>query len=165
MMKLQKFILFLALVLFFAGCSELEENINPDTSAETLNKQKLLDLVNAQRTAGCNCGGTQMPAVKAVVWSDKLEEAAQIHSQDMADNEHFEHTGTDGSSPGDRLTRVGYNWKTYGENIAWNYPDEDAVIQGWIDSPGHCKNIMKDNVTDMAVAKVGDYWTQILATQ
>lgn len=162
---MRKYILFAALFLLGLGmtsCDEIEDIISPD-APEELDKTKLLRLVNEARQSGCDCGNTYYPPVAPLVWSDKLEEAAQLHSDDMNENDHFSHTGSQGSSVGDRLDAVNYLWSTYGENIAMGYPDEESVIKGWLDSPGHCQNIMGENFTEMAVASSGSYWTQLLA--
>ena len=50
-----------------------------------------------------------------------LAAAATAHSNDMANKNFFSHTGSDGSNPGQRISRAGYNWYTYGENIAAGY--------------------------------------------
>ena len=83
-----------------------------------------------------------MPPVNPVTWNDILAKVALDHSIDMDQNNYFSHTGLDGSSPGDRLTQAGYIWTSYGENIAFNYPDEQSVMNAWLQSEGHCKNIM-----------------------
>jgi uncharacterized protein YkwD len=77
----------------------------------------------------------------------------------------FDHTGSNGSSPGDRITKYNYNWSTYGENIAKGYPTEQSVIEGWIKSPGHCVNIMNGSFRETGIAKTGDYWTQNFGSQ
>lgn len=132
---------------------------------ETVDKQELLDLVNKVRENGCNCSGEDMPPVAAIVWNDTLTIVAQTHSDDMNSHNKLDHTGSDGSSPGDRLDYAGYNWTTYAENIAVGYTSEQAVIDGWLKSEGHCKNIMNANVTEMGVATSGSYWTQIFAAK
>lgn len=155
---------FSLLLLFITGCTKSEDSeFNPSEPAEPTTEEILLQLVNDVRTTGCTCGNTPYPPVAAVTWNDLLEDAAKVHSDDMNDNNSFSHRGSDGSTAGDRITQAGYNWRTYGENIARGYPDEEAVIRGWLASEGHCKNIMNDNFTEMAVAKSGSYWTQVLA--
>ena len=147
-------------ILIFS-CKEDDDTIpTPDTQRI----DKLLDLVNEYRSAGCNCGDEYFPPVEPVVWNDLLEEAAQNHSNDMYENDYFDHTTPDGISPGDRITATGYGWSTYGENIALGYSTEEAVIEGWINSPGHCKNIMNGNLTEMGVGENNSYWTQVLAS-
>jgi uncharacterized protein YkwD len=54
---------------------------------------------------------------------------------------------------------------SYGENIAFGQRSEREVMQGWLSSPGHCKNIMSKTFKEMGVSRVGDYWTQVFATK
>jgi uncharacterized protein YkwD len=126
----------------------------------TVNKTVLLQLVNDARKKGCNCGETYYAAAAALTWNDQLEKAAYNHSNDMYQQKYFSHTGSDGSGSGERISRVGYNWKYFGENIAAGFPTEREVVAGWLSSPGHCANIMNKNYSEMGVAKVGDFWTQ-----
>ena len=136
---------------------------NNNTSGDVvynINKATLLQLVNNARTTGCTCGTTVMPAVGTVVWNDKLAKAAYDHSVDMKTNNYFSHTGLDGSDPGQRITATGYSWTAYGENIALGYTTEQAVVDGWLKSEGHCKNIMGAGYKDMGAGREGNYWTQ-----
>ncbi|THU39910.1 CAP domain-containing protein [Niastella caeni] len=140
---------------------------NGDTTAtdSSVNESTLLALVNNVRKTGCTCGSTAMPAVAPVTWNNLLEKAALLHSADMNKNNYFSHTGLDGSSPGTRLTRVGYNWIAYGENIAKEYTSEQAVMTDWLKSEGHCKNIMSSNVKEMGVGRDGNYWSQLFGAR
>jgi uncharacterized protein YkwD len=88
----------------------------------------------------------------------------------MANNNFFSHTGSDGQSVGYRATQAGYTWSAVGENIAAGIPYSavGAVMQGWIDSPGHCANLMRSNYTELGAAKASNpsstyviYWTQV----
>ena len=135
-------------------------------------RQEFLDTVNQARSAGRMCGTTPYPAAPPVGWNDTLALAAYLHSEDMATNQFFSHTGSDGSSPGDRLTREGYAWRTYGENIAVNYPTVSTVMQGWLGSEGHCRNIMNPSFTEIGAGVAqgvylgtpsAPYWTFDLA--
>lgn len=101
-----------------------------------------------------------MPPVSPVTWNDQLATAAFNHSNDMNSNNYFNHNSPAGSTAGDRITAAGYTWRTYGENIARGYTSEQSVIDGWINSEGHCKNIMNPSFKEMGVARVGNYWTQ-----
>lgn len=131
----------------------------------TVHESVLLSLVNNIRKSGCTCGSTAMPAVAPVTWNNLLEKAALDHSVDMHKNNYFSHTGRDGSSPGHRITRAGYNWRAYGENIAKGQTTEQEVMNGWLQSEDHCKNIMSSNVNEMGVGRDGNYWTQIFAAK
>ncbi|WP_223151842.1 CAP domain-containing protein [Chitinophaga qingshengii] len=131
-------------------------------AGNNIDRNALLTLVNGVRAKGCNCGGQQMPPVGPVTWNDLLEKAAYDHSADMNKNNYFDHNSPSGTDPGARLDAVGYKWNTYGENIAKGYMDEQSVITGWINSPGHCKNIMNGNFKEMGIGKSGNYWTMDL---
>lgn len=138
----------------------------PEKSAPSpVNKNLLLQLVNDVRKRGCQCGDVWYPATTPLSWNSQLEKAALLHSNDMYANNYFSHAARDGSKAGDRIERLGYRWRTYGENIAFGYQTEKEVVKGWIVSPGHCKNIMSASFREMGVSRVGDYWTQVFATK
>jgi len=139
-----------------------------DVPGASVNKTLLLQLVNSHRAAGRNCGSSgYFEPTTPVTWNDTIELAAYDHSLDMFINNFLGHTGSDGSSPGDRLTRRGYDWswRGWGENAYWGPRTEAEVIAGWIDSPGHCANIMNPFWNEMGVAKVGAYWTQVFSAR
>lgn len=60
--------------------------------------------------------------------------------------------------PGSRLTAAGYQYRAYGENIAEGYPNVQAVMNGWMHSAGHRRNILTPYFTDIGVGVVGKYW-------
>ena len=130
-----------------------------------LDKELLLEMINAQSTQGCQCGDKYYPEVSALVWSDKLASVAQAHSNEMAQRNQLTHYSKNGSDPGKRLSKAGYHWQAYAENVAMGYSDEETVVQGWISSPGHCANIMNPNVKEMGVARKGKYWTQVFGSE
>jgi uncharacterized protein YkwD len=84
----------------------------------------------------------------------------------MASHRNMSHTGSDGSSPGDRITRAGYNWSTYGENVAYGYSTPESVMAGWMGSPGHKRNILNCAFKEIGIglAQPGNYWTQDFGT-
>lgn len=125
----------------------------------------MLQLVNDTRKKGCQCGNTWYPPAPPVAWNDQLEKAAFNHSKDMSQKNYFSHTSPNGDKAGNRIRKAGYNWMTYGENIAMGYNSEKEVVAGWIKSAGHCKNIMSRNYKEMGVAKVNNYWTQTFGSK
>ena len=135
-------------------------NNNDNGIAYNVNKAAILQLVNDVRKKGCTCGTTVMPPVAAVIWNDQLAKAAYDHSVDMNTHDYFSHTGLDGSSPGQRIIAAGYHWTSYGENIAEGYSTEQIVMNAWLGSEGHCKNIMNGGFKDLGVGRDGNYWTQ-----
>lgn len=151
------------LFLFFIFLANtLQAQILNDT---TINKTLLLKLVNDVRTKGCTCGTTPMPPVKPVRWNDTLAKAAWLHSKDMTINNYFSHTNKQNITPSQRLDAIGYKWKWAGENIAYNYPNEAAVIASWIKSEHHCKNIMNPDYKEMGAGRFKSYWTQSFGTK
>ncbi|WP_374568400.1 CAP domain-containing protein [Ideonella sp.] len=133
-------------------------------------RQEFVKLTNSYRATGRYCGSTWYAATKPVAWDKALKRAATGHSRDMATHDFFSHTGSDGSSMGDRITDAGYRWSAAGENIAAGYNDAASVMKGWIESPGHCANIMNPRYVDLGVAcaesassQYRTYWTMDLA--
>ncbi|MET7763997.1 CAP domain-containing protein [Streptomyces sp. NPDC005393] len=116
-------------------------------------QKQVVDLVNSERgKAGC----------QPLTVNEKLTKAAQDHSEDMAAHNNMSHSGSDGSSPGDRIERAGYSWSTYGENVAQGYRTPKSVMDGWMSSPGHKANILNCDFKEIGVgfAQSGNYWTQ-----
>ena len=157
-------VLFILISLVLCSCQKSDVTNNTGGTS-SVNKTVLIQLVNDVRQSGCNCGATYMPPVNAVVWNSQLETAALMHSKDMLTNNYFGHTALDGSSPGDRIRQAGYIWRKYGENIAKGYSTEQEVINAWILSEDHCKNIMDPDFREMGVARAGVYWTQEFGLQ
>jgi serine protease len=93
----------------------------------------------------------------AVVMNEALCRAAAAHAQEMATRGVLTHTGADGSNPGDRISRTGYRWRTWGEIVGQGQRTPAAVVQAWMDSPGH-RAIILGNFREVGVAKAGDYW-------
>lgn len=129
--------------------------------------QQLVNKINAVRSQGRSCGSTFYPAVGALSWNTRLANAAQGHSTDMANNNYFAHEGLNGSTIGTRASAAGYNYRVVGENIAAGYNSIDEVITGWINSPGHCANMMNASFKEYGMACASNpnstyktYWTQ-----
>lgn len=160
-------ILVTSVLLFSCKKSDTVADNNSGTNSNNtsgvvynVNKTTLLQLVNDVRTKGCTCGTTAMPAVAQLVWNDQLAKAGYDHSVDMKTNNYFSHTGLNGSTVGQRITAAGYIWKFAGENIANGFANEQDVMNGWLSSEGHCKNIMDTRFKDIGVGHDGSYWTQ-----
>jgi uncharacterized protein YkwD len=107
------------------------------------------------------CGGESFGAAGPVAWNGRLERAAEAHTVDMVIHAYFAHVGTDGSSVGDRVSRVGYDWRRVGENLARANRTAPEVVQLWLDSPAHCANLMHPGFSEMGVYEQDGYWTQV----
>jgi uncharacterized protein YkwD len=132
---------------------------------------RVLELVNEARSQSRKCGSQSFPRVPPLKLSPILSRSALVHAMDMSANKFFEHRGSDGSKPADRATRAGYDWKVVGENIAQGAANADVVVRGWLDSPGHCTNIMRPQFQEMGLAYFTDfahkgdiYWAQTFGT-
>lgn len=162
-MKILSALLLLVLTAGSAQAQLFHSSASSVAEPAALNKTLLLKLVNDVRKKGCQCGGQWYGPVAPLSWSNKLEAAAAAHSLEMVQKHYFSHTGADGSNPGERIEHTGYAWRTYGENIAEGYANEQEAINGWLGSPPHCKNIMSKDFTEMGVGRTDSYWTQAFA--
>jgi uncharacterized protein YkwD len=134
--------------------------------------RRVLELVNEARARPRKCGSKQFQPVPPLTLSPILARAALAHAKDMSANSFFEHRGSNGSKPAERATRAGYDWAAVAENIAEGPATAEAVVQGWLDSPGHCVNIMGAQYREMGLAYFTDfehkgeiYWAQEFGTQ
>jgi len=129
-----------------------------------------LELVNGVRAHGARCGGRLFAPAPPLALSGTLANVAFGHAADMAEHDYFEHRDLNGQSPADRVRAVGYREKLVGENIAYGPKSVEEVVQGWLDSPGHCENIMDARFAEMGIAyaagrsgRHGLYWVQVFA--
>lgn len=132
-------------------------------------QQDVIALINQARASSRMCGGTFYNAAAAVRWNSKLFNAAAAHSADMASKNYFSHTGSDGSSSSQRITAAGYAWSAVGENISAGQDTVAQTMTGWLNSPGHCANIMRANYTEVGASCASSssssypsYWTMDL---
>lgn len=116
---------------------------------------QVLTLVNKERaSAGCS----------PLTSNAKLTEAADDYSDVMARSGVMSHTGPDGSTMAGRVDAAGYAWSTLGENIARGQSDAAAVMDAWMNSPGHRANILNCSFKEIGVGvhfgDGGPWWTQ-----
>lgn len=141
-------------------------------------EQQVLELTNAARAAGHNCDTMGMfgpaPALKM---EPRLRCSARLHSAYMAKTMEFAHTqSATGLDPFKRMMAAGYQFRLAGENIAYGQRSPQEVVSGWLDSDGHCANIMNPRFTELGVGYVvamgmstrpgraSPYWTQNFGT-
>lgn len=113
---------------------------------------QVVELTNAERAdAGCDPLGTD----------DRLAAAAQGHAEDMAAQGYFDHVSRDGRRFDDRISAEGHP-APGGENIARGQRSAAEVVQAWMDSPGHRRNILDCDFATVGVghAPDGDHWVQ-----
>ncbi|ADV45481.1 CAP domain-containing protein [Nitratifractor salsuginis] len=161
---------------------------NPDSfEAQPISdsqKKAYLKAINDARAQQQDCGseGVKDPA-PALQWNDALYRAADEHSYDMSESDTFSHDGSgtesdytaqvlglDHSTVVDRIENNGYSdWHRVGENIAagTNMDTAEKAVQAWLNSPGHCANLMNPEFKEVGMShrkKAGthyiNYWTQ-----
>jgi uncharacterized YkwD family protein len=117
-------------------------------------EKKVAELVNAERAKH---------GLAPLTLSAELSDIARIKSQDMRDNNYFSHTSPVFGSTFSLLKSHGISYRAAGENIAKGYKTPEAVMDGWMNSPGHRANILSAKYTKIGVGYVagGNYWTQV----
>jgi len=132
--------------------------------------RRVLELANDARSSARHCGTQAFAPANPLVLNEALTAAARAHARDMAARSRLSHTGSDGSSPAQRVTRTGYVWRSVGENVAAGPTTPEEVMSGWLASAHHCENIMDGRFTEMGLAYVfepdserGVYWAQVFA--
>lgn len=131
---------------------------------------RVLELVNAARSEARRCGTAALPAAPPLVAAAQLDAASLTYARELASLDRFDHQGTDGSTAAIRVGRTGYAWRLVGENLAAGPTGAGEVVEGWLASPDHCRNLMDARFTQMgigfavnAASESGVYWVQTLA--
>ncbi|ULH15603.1 CAP domain-containing protein [Deinococcus sp. KNUC1210] len=151
-------------------------------STQTLSPEEtqILAAVDVARSQARVCGTQSFAATTPLTWNTLLAKAAKDHSQDLADvdftadpnHPDLMHIGSNGSTAQQRIEAAGYiGWTSIGENFAAGY-DVSQVVDAWIASPGHCKNLMSPKFHEIGVgyvysasAKYHTYYTQDFGTR
>jgi uncharacterized protein YkwD len=130
-------------------------------SAETDNSSlvaRVLELTNFER---------QKVGAPPLAVSNELSSAAQAYSVVLATSGCFAHTCGPVPDMAERLAQAGYQgWTALAENIAAGYPTPEAVIDGWMSSPGHRANLLSANYSEIGIGIAasgggyGTFWTQ-----
>ncbi|MBP1948320.1 CAP domain-containing protein [Virgibacillus litoralis] len=125
-------------------------------------EKEVVDLVNQERVK---------ENLEPLKMHDRLSSLARKKSEDMAKNNYFSHTSPTYGSPFDMMQQFNFNYSMAGENIAAGQRSPEQVVEGWMNSEGHRKNIMKDGFTHIGVGYVEGaglpyktYWTQLFMT-
>lgn len=110
-------------------------------SSMTAEELQLLNLINSERTK---------QGLAALKGNNAVANVARAHSQDMADNNYFEHYNLKGESPFTRLRKAGISYLAAGENIAINVSVPSAH-QAFMNSPGHRANVLSRDYTEVGI--------------
>lgn len=163
------------------------ETTTKPTATETTTKPAAVETTTESTTADTNktpttAINTQATQVLALVNKERAKEnlaplklntaltkVAQLKSEDMKNKNYFNHTSPTYGSPFAMMKQFGINYKYAGENIAKGQKTAEAVVNAWMNSEGHRKNILNKNFTEMGLGYVKSgsttYWTQMFIQQ
>ena len=114
----------------------------------------------------------------ALTLNAKLTSAAFVQSQDMAQNDFLSHTGSNGSTPADRVTAAGYGWLAVAENIAVGMDSPIDATNAWYGEVPpddfHRRNLLNCEFSEVGIGyfflandtgtvNYQHYWTMVLA--
>jgi uncharacterized protein YkwD len=115
-------------------------------------EREVLLLVNERRAKAADCGEEgQFGPAGPLVMDPILRCSARLQSLDMFERHFFDHTNPDGLDPFERMSAAGFHGSGAGENIAVGQTSPQQVMQSWMDSDGHCANVMRPNYTMLGV--------------
>jgi uncharacterized protein YkwD len=149
----------LALVAAAGGLLAVAGTPTPAGTAAPLSvESEIIRLTNVERQK------VGAPPLRA---SAKIAQAAAAYAALMAKLDKMDHH-LDGKDAGQRLTAAGYQWQSWGENIAFNFPNAASVVQAWMSDEGHKQNLLNPNFTEIGVgvafnAKGQPYYDQVFA--
>lgn len=133
-------------------------------------EEEVLALVNENRSQAADCGvDGEFAAAPPLVMDPILRCSARLQSLDMFERNFFNHTNPDGKDPFERMDAAGFKGGGAGENIAVGQVSPEQVMRSWMDSDGHCSNVMRANYTMLGVGYHpgaggrglgSNYWTQ-----
>jgi len=132
----------------------------PDISEKNFEAQ-VIYLINQKRAA---------QGLKPLTHNWELSRIARYKSMDMRDRGYFSHTSPTYGSPFTMIKSFGISYRSAGENIAQGQATPQAVVQAWMNSPGHRANIMSTQFTEIGVGYAADgsgrhYWTQMFISR
>ncbi len=151
--------IFAAMALSFVGTTAAAANCVAPPNVNQLATEIAAGLNQSRRANG------EAP----LRFNRKLGQAAMVHACDMGVNDFFDHRGTDGSRPAARVRNAGYNNCIVAENIAWGYPRSEQIVNGWLNSPGHRRNMLHPRIEEFGVGisqtAKGPYWVLVVGKE
>lgn len=118
---------------------------------ERASEQQILDITNVIRVKH---------GLARLKWDEGAAKVAFGHSKDMKDNKYFSHVSKKYGTLKDRLEKGDVKYREAGENIAYNYVDGPAAVEGWLNSEGHRKALLSPDYTHLGVGVDRKYYTQ-----
>jgi uncharacterized protein YkwD len=155
------------IVLLLYGCGGSLRAASWSDGSDQAQADNIIGPLNDARAEGRKCGNAFFSPAAPVAWNDKLGEAARDHSQDMARTGHLSSKGSDGSGPGERLSKAGYIWASYGEDVGQEFRSPEDAVKAWLKNATQCRNIMDPGFTEAGAAyaknrNLRSFWTLVL---
>ena len=141
------------------GCSvewgDVDDVLGPEGSSSSDYVSEVVRLVNIERTER---------GLSALTMDTTLNAAAAERAKEIIVN--FAHERPDGSSCFTILREYGVSYRAAAENIAGGQPTPEAVVNSWMNSPGHRANILNSSLRKIGVGyarggQYGTYWVQL----
>ena len=137
-----------------SSIEEIYDQISVEKNEEKLdhdNEKQIFELTNIIRTR---------INIEPLKWDEKIAEVAFNHSIDMHENDEFSHPSKKYGELSNRLDEGEVAYKTAGENIASNYIDAPAVVEGWLNSKDHRESLLNEDFTHIGIGVYKKYFTQ-----
>jgi uncharacterized protein YkwD len=151
-MRAQRYFAASAVVLLVIGCAIPVGAPAPSPSTRVgasagkygATEARIFDLINAER---------RHQGLPALVYNPQLDRMAKVQAENMAYFQKMAHTIPQSQLPtlGDRARHVGYRFGRLAENVALGYPNAETVVQGWMNSSGHRRNILDGTVEETGI--------------
>lgn len=167
MLRLSLPLLIVLIVVSLAACTEgtahlTGQDARIDISQVKLDPEEARAMINRYRAE---------KGKKPLALNPVLTRAAQRHSTDLAKQDTISHSGSDGSNPWKRVTGAGYHAQLAAENVGAGQRSMAEVFRGWQESPGHDRNLLLADATQMGIAltvdagtRYGTFWTLVIGT-
>lgn len=136
-----------------------DDNTNDEITNNTYisqTEQEVVNLVNQER---------QKAGLKPLQIDIKTSNVARLKAEDMKKKGYFSHTSPTYGSPFDMLKQFGVTYKTAGENIAKGQRTPQQVVDAWMNSEGHKRNILSQSFTHIGVGNSSNYWVQMFISK
>lgn len=132
----------------------------PSASPLSLQQQKRVEMANAKQIFEITNVIRKRYNVPPLDWHEKAAQVAYEHSKDMKDNRYFSHKSPTRGDLKDRLLSAHIPFQVAGENIAAQYIDGIAAVEGWLNSKSHRDTLLSPQFTHLGVGVAGQYYTQ-----
>ena len=145
---------------------------DPFTCATSVSAEAAVRRLNEVRLRGAMCRSGTTSTAPPLTWSESLAAAAQAQAREMARLDRMSHRDSQNRGLAERLRAQGYRYSIAVENLGVGYASLDDVVDAWLESEGHCENLMNGTVREFGMACIDAgttgapeerrYWTLVL---